>query len=110
MSAHTKVDDHTGELLFFNYSTTAPYLHYGVVDAGHHLVHYVPVDLPGPRLPHDMAFTEHYAILNDMPLFWEPDLIARGLYAARYHPELPSRLGVIPRRGGTGRLGCTGGG
>ena len=31
--AHTKVDDHTGELLFFNYGTTAPYLHYGVVDA-----------------------------------------------------------------------------
>jgi Lignostilbene-alpha,beta-dioxygenase and related enzymes len=48
VSAHTKVDDHTGELLFFNYSTTAPYLHYGVVDAGNHLVHYVPVDLPGP--------------------------------------------------------------
>jgi carotenoid cleavage dioxygenase-like enzyme len=104
VSAHTKVDDHTGELLFFNYSTTAPYLHYGVVDAGNHLVHYVPVDLPGPRLPHDMAFTEHYAILNDMPLFWEPDLIARGRYAARYHPELPSRLGVIPRRGGTGDI------
>jgi carotenoid cleavage dioxygenase-like enzyme len=104
VSAHTKVDDHTGELLFFNYSTTAPYLHYGVVDAGNHLVHYVPIDLPGPRLPHDMAFTEHYAILNDMPLFWEPDLIARGLYAARFHPELPARLGVIPRRGGTGDI------
>jgi carotenoid cleavage dioxygenase len=104
VSAHTKVDDRTGELLFFNYSTTAPYLHYGVVDAGNHLVHYVPIDLPGPRLPHDMAFTEHYAILNDMPLFWEPDLIARGLYAARFHPELPARLGVIPRRGGTGDI------
>ena len=25
------------------------------------LVHYVPVPLPGPRLPHDMAFTENYA-------------------------------------------------
>src|SRR3984893_7291037 len=104
VSAHTKVDDRTGELLFFNYSTTAPYLHYGVEDAGNHLVHYVPIDLPGPRLPHDMAFTEHYAILNDMPLFCEPDLIARARYAARYHPELPARLGVIPRRGGTGDI------
>ena len=100
VSAHTKVDDRTGELLFFNYSTTAPYLHYGVVDAGNHLVHYVPVDLPGPRLPHDMAFTEHYAILNDMPLFWEPDLIARGLYAARYPPgaAVPARRHPAPRR------------
>jgi carotenoid cleavage dioxygenase-like enzyme len=104
VSAHTKVDDRTGELLFFNYGTTAPYLHYGVVDAGNHLVHYVPIELPGPRLPHDMAFTEHYAILNDMPLFWEPELIERGLYAARYHPDLPSRLGVIPRRGASGDI------
>ena len=99
VSAHTKVDDHTGELLFFNYGTTAPYLHYGVVDAGNRLVHYVPIELPGPRLPHDMAYTEHYAILNDMPLFWEPELLARGRYASRFHPDIPSRLGVIPRRG-----------
>ena len=99
VSAHTKVDPRTGEMLFFNYSTTPPYLHYGVVDAGNRLVHYVPVDLPGPRLPHDMAFTEGYAILNDMPLFWEPELLARGRYASRFHPDIPSRLGVIPRRG-----------
>jgi carotenoid cleavage dioxygenase len=99
VSAHTRVDEHTGEMLFFNYSTTPPYLHYGVVDAGDRLVHYVPIDLPGPRLPHDMAFTQHYAILNDMPLFWEPGLLAQGRYATRYHPELPARLGVLPRRG-----------
>ncbi|HEV2537276.1 MAG TPA: carotenoid oxygenase family protein, partial [Streptosporangiaceae bacterium] len=104
VSAHTKVDDHTGELLFFNYGTKPPYLHYGVVDAGNRLVHYVPIDLPGPRLPHDMAFTEHYAILNDMPLFWEPELLAKNLYASRFHPELPARLGVIPRRGRPGDI------
>jgi carotenoid cleavage dioxygenase len=74
------------------------------VDAGNRLVHYVPIDLPGPRLPHDMAYTEHYAILNDMPLFWEPGLLARGHYATRFHPELPSRLGVMPRRGAPGDI------
>ena len=31
ISAHPKVDEETGELLFFNYSTHAPYMHYGVV-------------------------------------------------------------------------------
>ena len=39
ISAHPKVDEATGELMFFNYSKHAPYLHYGVVDtaqpAGH---------------------------------------------------------------------------
>jgi carotenoid cleavage dioxygenase len=99
VSAHTKVDAHTGELLFFNYGTTAPYMHYGVVDAANELVHYVDVPLPGPRLPHDMAFTQHYAILNDCPLFWDAEAMAKGVYAARFHPELPTRFGIIPRRG-----------
>jgi len=99
VSAHAKVDEHTGELLFFNYSTRPPYMHYGVVSPANELVHYVDVPLPGPRLPHDMAFTEHYAILNDCPLFWDVDGIDRGVYAARFHPELPTRFAVIPRRG-----------
>lgn len=99
VSAHPKVDKHTEELMFFNYSTTAPFLNYGVVDADHQLVHYVPIELPGPRLPHDMAFTERYAILNDCPLFWDADLLARGIHAARFHADLPTRVGVIPRRG-----------
>ncbi|MGN6609712.1 MAG: carotenoid oxygenase family protein [Jatrophihabitans sp.] len=101
VSAHPKVDEHTGELLFFNYATTAPFMHYGVVDTQDELVHYVDIPLPGPRLPHDMAFTEHYAILNDLPLFWEPAALAAGKYAARFHPEMPSRFAVIPRRGQT---------
>jgi len=99
VSAHPKVDERTGELLFFNYSATAPFLNYGVVDAERRLVHYEPIELPGPRLPHDMAFTEHYAVLNDCPLFWDVDLLDRGIHAARYHPDLPTRLGVVPRRG-----------
>ena len=32
ISAHPKVDPETGELLFFNYSKHAPYMHYGVVE------------------------------------------------------------------------------
>jgi len=74
-------------------------MHYGVVDADDNLVHYVDVPLPGPRLPHDMAFTENYAILNDCPLFWSPEALKAGKYAAKFYPELPTRLGVIPRRG-----------
>ena len=46
--AHTKIDEATGEMLFFNYSKDAPYMHYGVVNAARELVHYVPIPLPGP--------------------------------------------------------------
>jgi len=104
VSAHPKVDDRTGELLFFNYSKQAPYMHYGVVDDTNSLVHYVDVPLPGPRLPHDMAFTENYAILNDFPLFWEPELLGRDAHVARFHQDMPSRFGVIPRRGQTSEI------
>ena len=99
VSAHTKVDPAAGELLFFNYGKQHPYMHYGVVDASDTLVHYVDVELPGPRLTHDMAFTERYAILNDCPLYWEPEMLAKGVHVPRFHPEVPTRFGIIPRRG-----------
>lgn len=99
VSAHPKVDERTGEMLFFNYSKSAPYMHYGVVDANNDLVHYTEVPLPGPRLPHDMAFTRNYVILNDFPLFWDPELLERNLHVPRFHRDMPSRFAVIPRRG-----------
>ena len=99
VSAHTKVDEATGELLFFNYSVHAPYMHYGVVDRTGKLTHYTPVPLPGPRLPHDMAFTKNYSILNDLPVFWDAELLKRDIHAVRAHPGLKSRFGVIPRYG-----------
>lgn len=99
VSAHTKVDEATGELLFFNYSKHAPYMHYGVVDRTGKTTHYTPIPLPGPRLPHDMAFTRNYAILNDLPVFWDPRLLERNIHAVRLHEGLPSRFGIIPRHG-----------
>ena len=99
ISAHCKVDESTGELLFFNYSKHAPYMHYGVVDKHDKLVHYVPVPLPGPRLPHDMAYTKNFAILNDFPLFWDPDMLAQGKHMVRFYEDKPSRFAIIPRRG-----------
>jgi carotenoid cleavage dioxygenase len=92
-------------MLFFNYSKQAPYLHYGVVDANNDLVHYVDIPLPGPRLPHDMAFTRNYAILNDFPLFWQPELLERNLHIPHFYSDMPSRFAVIPRRGQAGSPG-----
>jgi carotenoid cleavage dioxygenase-like enzyme len=101
VSAHPKVDDTTGEMLFFNYGKSAPYMHYGLIEANNELAHYVEIPLPGPRLPHDMAFTPNYAILNDFPLFWDPDLLTRGVHVPKFHRDMPSRFAVIPRRGTT---------
>lgn len=100
VSAHPKVDDRTGELLFFSYSKQDPYMRYGVVNEDNNLVHLTDVPLPGPRLPHDMAFTENYAILNDFPMFWDPELLKANIHFPGFHPDMPSRFAVIPRRGG----------
>ena len=48
VSAHPKVDPATGELMFFNYSKHAPYMHYGVVDRNGRLTNYTPIPLAGP--------------------------------------------------------------
>jgi carotenoid cleavage dioxygenase len=99
ISAHPKVDEATGELLFFNYSTEAPFCHVGIVDRHGALSRVIPVPLPGTRLPHDMAFTKRFAIVNDFPLFWDAARLAQGAYRPRYYPELGSRFGLVPRDG-----------
>jgi carotenoid cleavage dioxygenase-like enzyme len=104
ISAHPRVDEATGELLFFNYSKHAPYLHLGEVGADNRLIRYTPVPLPGPRLPHDMAFTENYAILNDLPVFWDAKLLQRNIHAVRLHEGLPSRFALVPRHGRGGEI------
>jgi carotenoid cleavage dioxygenase len=100
LSAHARVDEATGELMFFNYSKHAPYMHYGVVDRDNRLTTLMPIPLPGPRLPHDMCFTEHHSILNDLPVFWDAELLKRNIHAVRLHEGLPSRFAIVPRHGG----------
>jgi carotenoid cleavage dioxygenase len=89
--------------MFFNYSKHAPYMHYGLVGPDNRLKVLQPIDLPGPRLPHDMAFTERFVILNDLPVFWDADLLGRNIHAVRLHEGLPSRFAILPREGGTPR-------
>jgi len=99
ISAHAKVDEITGDLLYFDYGNEPPYMHYGVVGPDGRLKHRVAIDLPGPRLPHDMAVTEHYSIVHDLPLFHNEEAMRLGRHKVEFHPELPTRFGVIPRYG-----------
>lgn len=100
VSAHPKVDERTGELIYFTLSDDAPFMRYGVVSADGQLVHEVPIELPGPRSPHDITITENFSILHDFPLFHDVDILRKsGHRVTRFHRDLPSRFGVIPRRG-----------
>ena len=97
--SHFKVDTATGEMMFFNFSEEAPYMRYGVVDRNNQLVHYTPIELPGARWPHDLGMTEHYSILHDLPMFFDPYMLRKGMHRLRFYKDVPSRFGVIPRHG-----------
>jgi len=103
VSAHAKVDERTGELAWFTLQDfEPPYMIYGVVAKDGTLAHQVPIDLPGPRAPHDVTLTERYTILHDLPLFHDVEGMRRhGHRVARFHRDLPSRFGVLPRHGDT---------
>jgi carotenoid cleavage dioxygenase-like enzyme len=104
VSAHAKVDERTGELFFFDYGVKPPYMRYGVVSPNGAIAHFVGIDLPGPRLPHDMAITEHYSILMDLPLINDPRAAAVGRYKLLFERDMPSRFGIIPRYGTAGEV------
>ena len=79
LSAHSRPDARTGELIFFDYSLKAPYM--------------------GPSLPHDMAITEHFTILHDFPLRPDPEALKAGRYKIKFNGSQPSRFGIVPRYG-----------
>jgi len=100
MSAHSKVDLHTGELLFFDYGDQPPYLTYGVANSRGELQHEVEIELPGPRLPHDIGVSRNYTILHDLPFFHDMDVLRQhGYRVLTFHRDIPTRFGIIPRHG-----------
>mgnify|MGYP003630713596 CR=1 FL=1 len=99
ISAHGKVDEYTGELMFFDYFDYAPFMTYSVVNREGKLVHNVPIELPGDRLPHDMGITEHYSILHDLPVYHDEEALKAGRHKIRFNSKMPTRFGVIPRHG-----------
>ena len=101
VSAHAKVDERTGEFIFFDYGPEAPYMWYGVVSPDGVLKHFVPVPLPGARMPHDMWITENYSILMDLPLYADPEVQAQGRHKLIFNRAIPSRFAVLPRYGST---------
>ena len=98
LSAHSSVDWETGEFLFFDYGDEPPYMTYGVADASGRLLHETAVELPGPRLPHDMGYTENHVVLHDLPFFHDMGVLRQHrLRVLTFHTDIPTRFGIAPR-------------
>lgn len=98
-TAHPKVDPKTGEMMFFGYSFTPPYLQYSIVDPTGEIVRTVPIDLPMAVMMHDFAITENYTIFMDLPLTFSMARMQRGEPGLMFESHRPSRFGILPRHG-----------
>lgn len=99
ISAHSRPDEHTGELLWFDYGHTEPYLRYGVIGPDRKPRHRIEIPLQQLGLPHDMALTERWTILHDFPLRPDPEALKAGRYKVRFNPDEPTRFALVPRYG-----------
>lgn len=99
MAAHTKRDPKTGDLVFFSYDLhQKPYYQYGVMGKDG-APHFIPVDIEKPSYFHDIAITENYSVIIDLPLLWKIDTATRSRRGLFFDQNRPSRFGIIPRRG-----------
>ena len=100
LSAHSKVDPEKNELVFFDYFDEFPYLRYGIVDHKGSVIHDEPIELPGPRLPHDIGLTPNFVILHDCPFYHDVALLEKTKKRVMtFHRDEPTRFGVQPRYG-----------
>ena len=99
ISAHSKTDESTDDFIFFDYSRDYPYMNHGVIDKNGAMTAFTPVELPGPRLPHDMWISHSYTILHDLPLIYDEEAYAHGRVKLRFEEDWPTRFGVLPRHG-----------
>jgi carotenoid cleavage dioxygenase len=102
MTAHPKEDPITGELHFFGYGFTAPYLTYHRLTASGELAESRQIGVAGPTMMHDFAMTEHHVIWLDLPVVFDPTLVGRAM-PYRWEDSYRARLGVM-RRDGTSEI------
>ena len=98
MTAHPKICAETGEMLFFSYALTPPYMTYHRVNADGALVQSEQIEVKGATMVHDFNVTRNHVIFMDLPLVWNMEAAASGL-PIQWSDEYGARLGVMPRDG-----------
>lgn len=97
MTAHPKLCPVSGELHFFGYGFSEPYLTYNRVSAEGQLVQSEPIDVTGPTMMHDFSITENHVIFMDLPVIFDVELAMKGGMPYRWEDDYPARVGVMPR-------------
>lgn len=103
-TAHPKTDPKTGELLFFGYGTPAPLsagMSFGVMSREGRVTRFERFEAPYPSMVHDFMVTERHVMFPIMPLTASMERAQSGRPPYAWEPEHGTRVGLMPRDGGT---------
>ncbi len=99
-SAHPKLDPITGELhvAAYHWPDQVDKIHYVVVDAYGVVSKSIPIHAPKMPMIHDMALTQSYAAILDLPVAVNVEMAMQGYpFPFAWDREYESRVGLIPR-------------
>nr|WP_298894807.1 carotenoid oxygenase family protein [uncultured Altererythrobacter sp.] len=99
MTAHPKVCAVTGEMMFFGYSMTPPFLKYYRVASDGALVQETEIAVKGPTMMHDFCITGTRTVFLDLPVVFDLEERRKGGLGIRHDDDYGARIGVMPRTG-----------
>jgi len=102
MTAHTRLDPRTGELLFFGYEASglcSRDVAFCVANRNGELVREEWFQVPYCSLMHDFAITQEHVIFPVIPIVAELERIKAGGTHWRWDPTKETYVGIMPRSG-----------
>lgn len=99
-TAHPKYDPLTGEMHAVAYAPLdlGDKVEYIVVGPDGTMTRTVPITLPTVPMIHDMALTQAYAVIMDLPVALDIEMAIGGSsFPFRWYDEYDARLGLLPR-------------
>jgi carotenoid cleavage dioxygenase len=102
MTAHPKIDEANGEMVFFGYSAKGrftPDVMLHVVDAEGVLQRSQHLLAPYPSMVHDFVVTRDWIVLPIFPLTGSMQRAMAGLPPYAWEPDLGTHIALVPRHG-----------
>lgn len=102
MTAHPKMDEQTGEMLFFGYMAAGPFspeISFQVVNAAGELTRSEMITAPYPAMVHDFMVTKEHVLFPIFPLTGSLERAMQGQPAFAWEPGKGTHIGVMPRNG-----------
>ena len=99
-SAHPKLDPATGELHAMCYAPGwMNNVQYVVVGVDGRVRRTVDIELATMVMVHDMALSQRFAVVYDLPVTLDFDLLGQDRFPFSWNPDHGARLGLLPREG-----------